>query len=115
MRYVFWFWFVPMGLLWGWYGLSYHDINFGLTALSRSTHDLVFAIYGHILGIEKDVVVRLLIKACIVDTILIMAIVAFRRRRAIRAWWAQRTERPMTDDIPTVEMPKAAQLPTPAE
>ena len=90
MRYVFWFWFVPMGFLWGWYYLSYHDISFGMGFFSRDMHDLVFAIYGHILGMEKDVIIRLLIKACIVDTGLIMAILAFRRRHRIRAWWQTR-------------------------
>ena len=115
MRYVFWFWFVPMGFLWGWYALSYNDINFGLTFLSRSTHDLVFAIYGHILGLEKDVVVNLLIKACIVDTFLIMGIVAFRKRRQIRAWWAERkaasNDQAMQDTDPATPL----QAPAPAE
>ncbi|WP_306117906.1 MULTISPECIES: DUF6105 family protein [unclassified Roseitalea] len=92
MRYVFWFWFVPMGFLWGWYWLSLNDISLGLTFFSRSTHDLVFAIYGQILGMEKEVIVRLLIKACIVDTFLIMGILAFRRRKAIARWWAVRRE-----------------------
>ena len=112
MRYVFWFWLVPMGLLWGWYALSYHDISFGLTFLSRSTHDLVFAIYGHILGLEKDVVVNLLIKACIVDTLLIMAIVAFRKRRRIRAWWVDRkaTQEP-SETAPAAPASLPAQLP----
>jgi len=90
MRYVFWFWFVPMGFLWGWFFLSYHDISLGLRFFSRQTHDLVFLIYGHVLGMEKDVIVRLLVKACIVDTFLIMGILAFRRRKAIRAWWQER-------------------------
>lgn len=115
MRYVFWFWFVPMGFLWGWYALSYNDINFGLTFLSRSTHDLVFAIYGHILGLQKDVVVKLLIKACIVDTMLIMAIVAFRKRRQIRAWWAQRKSASEEQTSPDTETANDRQLPAPAE
>jgi len=90
MRYVFWFWFVPMGFLWSWFFLSYNDISLGLGFFSRDTHDLVFAIYGHILGLEKDVLVRLLVRACIIDTFLIMGILAFRRRKAIAAWWRQR-------------------------
>ena len=72
MRYVFWFWFVPLGFFWGWYGLSYHDIDLGLSFFSRASHDLLFAIYEHVLGLEKAIIVGLLIKACIVDTILIM-------------------------------------------
>lgn len=90
MRYIFWFWFVPMGFLWGWYYLSLNDISLGLSFFSRQTHDIVFLIYGHILGLEKDVIVRLLVKACIVDTMLIFAIFGFRRRRQIYAWWQER-------------------------
>lgn len=94
MRYIFWFWFVPMGFLWSWFFLSYNDISLGLGFFSRDTHDLVFAIYGHILGLEKDVLVRLLVRACIIDTFLIMGILAFRRRKAIAAWWRARRAGP---------------------
>ena len=96
MRYVFWFWFVPMGFLWGWYWLSLNDISLGLSFFSRDMHDLVFAIYGHILGMDKETVVNLLIKACVVDTGLIMAILAFRRRRRIAQWWRSRGAVPET-------------------
>lgn len=109
MRYVFWFWFVPLGFLWSWYFLSLNDISFGLRFFSRDMHDLVFAIYGHILGLDKDTIVNLLIKACIVDTGLIMSILAFRRRRQIAAWWRERqaerqvVEAPAADQTPPAE------------
>ncbi|MCR9124075.1 MAG: DUF6105 family protein [Phyllobacteriaceae bacterium] len=113
MRYVFWFWFVPMGFLWSWFFLSYHDISLGMGFFSRQTHDLVFAIYGHILNLEKDVIVQLLVKACIVDTFLIMGIVAFRRRKAIQAWWQGRRAR-RAAPVP-VEEKAADQVVAPAE
>lgn len=111
MRYIFWFWFVPMGFLWSWYFLSLND--FGLGFFSRQTHDLTFAIYGHVLGMEKDVIVRLLVKACIVDTGLIFAIYAFRKRRRLRAWWRQRHA--ARTGAPASETALDAQFTAPAE
>ena len=90
MRYIFYFWFLPMSLFWGWFGLSAHDINLGTTFFSRDTHDIVFAIYSHVLGLNRETIVALLIRACIVDTAIIFGIFAFRRRKEIRAWWAER-------------------------
>lgn len=80
-------WAAPIGLLVGWYTLSYHDIHFGVTMLTREAHDLVFQIYGHVLGIAPEAIPPLLLRALIVDTLLVLAIIAFRRRAAIRAWW----------------------------
>jgi hypothetical protein len=33
MRYLFWLWFMPLSLFWGWFGLSYYDVNFGMLFL----------------------------------------------------------------------------------
>lgn len=113
MRYIFWFWFVPMGFLWSWYFLSLNDISLGMGFYSRETHDLVFLIYGHILDLEKDVIIRLLVKACIVDTGLIFAILAFRRRKQIGAWWQARQAERRGDSTPTTVT--EPQFSTPAE
>ncbi|EKF19560.1 DUF6105 family protein [Nitratireductor pacificus] len=86
MRYLLLFWALPMGLFWGWYGLSYHDINFGLGFFSREMNDLLFRLYGDILGIEPETIPPLVARACVVDSFLLLGIVAFRRRKAIRAW-----------------------------
>lgn len=90
MRYLFWLWFTPLSLFWGWYGLSYYDINFGFMFLSRDLHDLVFAIYGKILDVDPAAIPGMFLKACIFDTFLIMGIIAFRKRRQIRQWWMNR-------------------------
>ena len=90
MRYLFWLWFTPLTLFWGWFGLSYYDVNFGMLFLRRELHDLVFAIYGEILGIDPATIPVLFLKACIFDTFLIFGIVAYRKRRQIRAWWMKR-------------------------
>ena len=86
MRYVLIFWAVPMSLFWSWYFLSYNDINFGLLFFSRLLHDHVFEIYGQVLGIDAATIPPLVARACVVDTVLIFAFLAFRRRRAIAAW-----------------------------
>ena len=47
-------WAGPIALLGSWYGLSYYDMSFGFFMLTRQAHDLVFHIYGHILGIPPE-------------------------------------------------------------
>jgi hypothetical protein len=93
MRYILIFWGIPMGLIWGWYFLSYHDISFGMLMFSRPLHDFVFEIYGQILGVDPAILPGLLVRACIVDTALIFGIFAFRRRRELRAWFQRMRER----------------------
>ena len=73
-------WAGPLALLGGWYGLSYYDISFGFFMLTRDAHDLVFRIYGHVLGMEPEAIPPLVLRA----------IIAFRRRKAIAAWWRAR-------------------------
>ena len=114
MRYLFWLWLTPLTLFWGWFGLSYYDMNFGLTIFSRQLHDLVFAIYGSLLGVEPATIPALFLKACIFDTFLIFGIIAFRKRRAIRAWWAER-RRPATTSVTGEDMAEIAPVQAPAE
>lgn len=91
MRYILIFWALPLGLFWGWYFLSYHDINFGLLFFSRLLHDFAFDFYGNMLGIDPATIPGLVARACVIDTALIFAILAFRRRRKIAAWWKARS------------------------
>lgn len=86
MRYIFALWALPLALFWGWFFLSLNDIHFGYMILSRPMHDLVFQLYGEMLGIDPAVIPGLVAKACLFDTLLIVAIYAFRRRAAIIAW-----------------------------
>ncbi len=106
MRYILLFWAVPMGLFWGWFYLSYNDINFGLTFLSRAVHDFAFGFYGNLLGIDPQTIPPLVARACVVDTVVIFAIYAFRRRRDIIAWWnasRQPTVAPEAGPVPPAE------------
>lgn len=86
MRYILLFWALPLGLFWGWFFLSYNDINFGLLFLSRQFHDFSFAIYGNLIGIDPQTIPALVAKACVVDTLLIMGVFAIRRRLDIVEW-----------------------------
>ncbi|QND53110.1 hypothetical protein HB779_15270 [Phyllobacterium sp. 628] len=80
------FWAGPLSFLWGWYFLSYYDLSGGMYFFSREMHDLVFNIYGNILGIAPESIPPLVARACIVDTGLVFALIAFRRRKKIIAW-----------------------------
>lgn len=90
MKWVVFFWALPLVILGSWYTLSYYDINFGYAILSRPMHDLVFQIYGNVLGIPPESIPPLVLKAIIVDSLLLVAIMCFRRRKAIQAWWRSR-------------------------
>jgi hypothetical protein len=86
MRYILLFWAAPLGFFWGWYFLSLNDFSMGTHFFSRKLHDLVFTIYGNILGVEPDLIPALVAKACVFDTLLIAAILALRKRQSIIQW-----------------------------
>lgn len=90
MRALLLLWIAPLGLFWGWYFLSLNDMNFGYVMLSRQLHDLVFQLYGEMLGIDPASIPGLIARACFFDSFLVAGIVAFRRRRQIATWWRQR-------------------------
>lgn len=85
-------WAGPIAFLGSWYGLSYYDMSFGFFMLTRETHDLVFQIYGNILGIPPQDLPPLVLRAIVVDSMLVLAIIAFRRRKQISAWWQARRQ-----------------------
>ncbi|MEB2846065.1 hypothetical protein GAO09_19775 [Rhizobiales bacterium RZME27] len=80
-------WAGPVLLLGAWYGLSYYDISFGFFMLTRQTHDLVFQVYSQILGIPAEDLPPLVARAIAVDSLIVLAIIAYRKRKAIAAWW----------------------------
>ncbi|MGD9476835.1 DUF6105 family protein [Shinella sp. G-2] len=85
-------WAGPIALLGSWYGLSYYDMNFGVFMLTRDAHDLVFQIYGNILGIAPESIPPLVARAIVVDSLIVFALIAFRRRRKIIDWWQARRQ-----------------------
>lgn len=92
MKWFLFLWAMPIALLGGWYGLSYYDMSFGIFMLTRDAHDLVFQIYGHILGIPPEDLPPLVARAIVFDSFLVLALIAFRRRRKIAAWWRARRQ-----------------------
>ena len=84
MRILLVLWLGPIFLLTVWYGLSYYDMNFGTAMFSRQLHDLVFELYGKILGVAPEAVPILALKAIAFDSLLVVAIIAYRLRRK---WW----------------------------
>lgn len=93
MRYLIAAWVTPLVLFWGWYFLSLNDINFGYVMLSRELHDLVFQLYGEMLGIDPAAIPGMIAKACVFDSLIVAAIWAFRRRRVIAGWIRASRER----------------------
>lgn len=84
-------WVLPVGLVWAWLLLSAYDMNFGFYFLSRDAHDLVFAIYGYMLDMSVEQVQALMLKGFLIDTALVGAFVAFRKRKAIKAYFQRST------------------------
>ncbi|HEX8048270.1 DUF6105 family protein [Rhizobium sp. ICMP 5592] len=92
MKWLLIFWAAPVSFLGAWYYLSYYDMSFGIFMLTRQMHDLVFHIYGNILGIPPETIPPLVARAIAFDTLLVFAILAFRKRAEILAWWKRRQE-----------------------
>lgn len=90
MKWFLVFWAGPILLLGTWYGLSYYDMNFGFFMLTRQAHDLVFQIYGKVLGLPPEILPGLVARAIVVDSVVLFAIIGFRRRKQIAAWWRNR-------------------------
>ncbi|MER8764877.1 MULTISPECIES: DUF6105 family protein [unclassified Mesorhizobium] len=86
MRTLFALWAAPLLLFWGWFFLSLNDINFGYVMLSRQLHDLVFQLYGQMLGVDPALIPGMVAKACVFDGVLLVVFWAFRRRKTIGGW-----------------------------
>lgn len=86
MKWFLFFWATPLILLGSWYTLSYYDISFGYFMLSRQAHDLIFQIYGNVLGLPPQSIPPLIARALGVDSLIVFAALAFRKRAKIIAW-----------------------------
>ncbi|KQS63383.1 hypothetical protein ASG39_16000 [Rhizobium sp. Leaf371] len=90
MKWLLILWGGPVLFLTSWYTLSYNDINFGIFMLSREANDLVFQIYGNVLGIDPKSIPPLVARAMIFDSFIVFGLVALRKRKAILAWYRNR-------------------------
>ena len=61
-----------------------NDWHMGTRIFSRELHDLVFGLYGKMLGMDPKELPGLLAKAVAFDSLIVLAIVAFRMRKK---WW----------------------------
>ena len=86
MRLLLILWAAPLAFFWGWYGLSANDINFGFNFLRREMHDIIFQLYGKILGVPPADVPWMLAKVFALDSLFIGAIAAWRWRKS---WYPQ--------------------------
>jgi len=73
-------------LFWGWYALSANDISFGFNILTRNVHDLVFQVYGNMLGMEPETIPGVVAAACAFDSAIVLGIAAIKWRSS---WWPQ--------------------------
>ncbi|KQS74113.1 hypothetical protein ASG25_01400 [Rhizobium sp. Leaf384] len=90
MKWLLILWGGPVLFLTSWYTLSYNDINFGIFMLSREANDLVFQLYGNVLGIDPKAIPPLVARAMIFDSFVVFGLLALRKRKAIIAWYQQR-------------------------
>ena len=88
MRWLLWMWFAPMAFFWSWFVLAAGD--FGYVFFSREVYDQTFGIYAGILGIAPETIPPIILKACIVDSAIVLGIFAFARRKRIMAWYRDR-------------------------
>ncbi len=86
MRWILAAWALPLSVFWGWYFLSAYNLHFGYVMLTRDMHELVFRIYGETLGMDPAVLPGLVARACVVDTLFLFGLLAFRRRARIADW-----------------------------
>ena len=96
-------WAGPIALLGSWYSLSYYDMSFGIFMLTRQAHDLVFQIYGNVLGIPPETIPPLVMRAIAVDSLIVFALIGFRKRKAIAAWWRGRQSSTEVPSLPRAD------------
>ena len=90
MKWFLLFWGGPIFFLGSWYWLSYYDISFGIFMYSRQVHDLTFQVYGEILGLPPESIPPLVLRAIIIDSLVVFGLIGLRKRKIIMSWWRAR-------------------------
>ncbi|MBN7805405.1 hypothetical protein JZX86_08520 [Agrobacterium rosae] len=96
-------WAGPVAFLGAWYFLSYYDMSFGFFMLTRESHDLVFQIYGNVLGIAPETIPPLVARAIAFDSLIVFGIISFRKRKAIAGWWRNRQASKAAASLPRAD------------
>lgn len=60
--------------------MSANDISFGVFILSKQAHEMVFQIYANTLGVDPSVIPGMIAGACAIDSLIVLAIAAFKWR-----------------------------------
>lgn len=110
MRWFLLLWVVPISFLLLWLGLASHDLHFGMFFFSRALYDQVFGIYGLALGLPPESLPPMVVRAIAVDSSIVLAIFAFRRRRQI-AVWLRRLRQPASSSDATVSAASLSSAP----
>lgn len=90
MRYFLLLWVLPVGGLAAWLFMAANNYSFGMFFFSRGMFDLVFGTYADILGVDASTLPPLVYKALVVDTLIVAALFALKRRKDIISWWNSR-------------------------
>ena len=92
MRWLLIAWFTPLALFWGWLGLAAVDAWPSSIFFSRVLYDNVFIVYEQMTGLNEGQIISYVAKICVIDSLIVMGIFAFRRRRQIRQWFVARKQ-----------------------
>jgi len=93
MRWLLSLWFLPIGFLVLWLTLASNDWGFGMHFFSRDMYDTVFGVYAAVLGVPAESLPPLVVRALILDSLIVLALYAFRRRKPIIAFLRERYSR----------------------
>ncbi|RIY03714.1 hypothetical protein D3218_02960 [Aureimonas flava] len=93
MRWLLSLWFLPITFLVLWLTLAANDWSLGLHFFSREMYDTVFAVYGGALGVPPESLPPLVVRALVLDSLIVLALYAFRRRKPIVAYLRERYSR----------------------
>lgn len=90
MRWLLSLWFLPIGFLVLWLTLASNDWSLGLHFFSRDMYDTVFRVYAKVLGVQPETLPPLVVRALILDSLIVLTLYALRRRKAIVGFLRER-------------------------
>lgn len=90
MRWLLSLWFAPITFLVAWLALAANDWNLGVHFFSRDMYDTVFGTYAAVLGVPAETLPPLVVRALVLDSLIVLALYAFRRRKPIVAFLRER-------------------------
>lgn len=93
MRWLLSIWFVPIAFLVLWLLLAANDWSLGVHFFSREMYDTVFGVYANVLGVPAESLPPLVVRALVLDSLIVLALYAFRRRKPIMAFLRERYSR----------------------